>query len=203
MKGQEKMVMKPTRRATVEFVGSRAWSMDRQRTQALFLVVLLSVLTGCSSNPKTIPFQNITHRQLYSLNEEDLKKVQFYISTDVVAQYQDTTGRKSVLVPRLTPGVVTAAGQNWVKVSFRKGGVDVPFVTDPNQYDGRYRLATEVVGSKDFKEVTEVPGNIFLYKGTPLRVVSGADALLLIDPESWKKVIEQRKVTEGRRVGGQ
>lgn len=203
MKVQGKKAIKLSRRRAVKFLGPWAWSMDQQRPQALFIVVLLSVLTGCSSISKTIPFRNITHRQLYSLNVEDLKKVQFYISTDVVAQYQDTTGKKSVLVTKLTPGVVTTAGQNWVKVSFRKGGANVPFVTDPNQDNGLYWLATEVEGSKDFKKVTEVPGHVFLYKGTPLRVVSGADALLLIDTESWEKIVESRKVTEGRRVGGQ
>lgn len=196
------MVIKLTRGQAVKFVGSRVWSTGLQRTQLLFLVGLLCLLTGCSSVPKAIPFQNITHRELYSLTEEDLKKVQFYISTDVVAQYQDATGGKSVLVSKLTPGVVTAAGQNWVKVSFREGGANVPFITDPKQHDGRYWLATEVKGSKEFKEVAEVPGHVFLYNGTPLRIVSGADALLLIDTESWKKVVESRKATEGRRVGG-
>jgi hypothetical protein len=99
----------------------------------------------------------------------------------------------------MTPGVATGAGPNWIKVSFREGGVDIPFVTDPNQYEGRYWIATEVEGSKDFKRIAEEKS--FLYKGIRYKVVSGADAVLLFDVEAWERVVETRKVTEGRQVG--
>jgi hypothetical protein len=181
-------------------VGSCIRSMHGQRTRGRLIVAFLSFLAGCSSSTP-IGFQNTSHRQVYSLNEEDLKKLQFYISADVVAQYQDGTGTKSLLVSRLTPGVVTGVGPNWLKVSFREGGADVPFVTDLNQYDGRYWIASEVEGSKDFKRVSEVPGKVFLYKGTRYTLVSGADANLLFDWDGWKRVVETRKATEGRRVG--
>ena len=149
-----------------------------------------------------IAFQNNSHRQLYSLNLEDLEKLQFYISRDVVAQYQDATGTKSLLVPRLTPGVATDAGPNWIKVSFREGGVDVPFIADPKEYDGRYWIATEVEGTKDFKKIADLPDKSILYKGTRYKLVSGSDAILLVDWDGWKSVVEGRKVTEGRRTGG-
>ena len=123
------------------------------------MAALLALLAGCSTPP--IAFQNNSHRQVYSLNVEDLQKLQFYISRDVVAQYQDATGTKSLLLTRLTPGVVTGAGPNWVRVSFKEGGVDVPFITDPNQYDGRYWIATEVEGTKDLKKIADLPTNLF------------------------------------------
>jgi hypothetical protein len=174
---------------------------ESTRTQRGWLIVaLLFLLAGCSSAPQ-IAFQNISHRQIYSLNLEDLEKLQFYISRDVVAQYQDATGTKSLLLARLTPGVATGAGPNWIKVSFREGGVDVPFITDPNQYDGRYWIATEVEGSKDFKRISELPDRSFLYKGLRYKVASGDDAILLFDWEGWKKLVETRKVTQGRQVG--
>ena len=194
--------MKPTLQRAFAFVGLWIHSMGWPRVQGWFVIVLLSVFAGCSSTPRTIPFRNITHRQIYSLDEGDLKKVQFYISTDVVAQSQNAKETKSFLVPRMTPGVVTAAGPNWIKVSFREGGVDVPFITDPKQNDGRYWIASENEGSKDFKRVSEIPGNVFLYKGIFFRLVSGADAYLVVDWDSWKEVVETRKVTEGRRVDG-
>jgi hypothetical protein len=201
MKDQKNLTTKPTLQLILAFAGAWTCFMDRQRTLGCLIVALLSVLAGCSSGPTTIPFLNNSHRQIYSLNEEDLKKVQFYVSTDVVAQVQDPMATQSFLVPRLTPGVVTAAGPNWIKVSFRTGGADVPFVADPNQNDSRYWIASEVEGGKDFKRVTEVPGRVFIYKGTPFTLVSGADALLLVDWEAWKELVETRKVTEGRRVG--
>lgn len=180
-----------------------AWvgSWMRRRNDPLFLsLTLLFLLAGCSSAPP-IAFQNTSHRQTYSLNLEDLEKLQFYISRDVVAQYQDATGTKSLLLARMTPGVATGAGPNWIKVSFREGGVEVPFVTDPNQYDGRYWIATGAETDKDFKRIAELPDKSFVHKGVRYKLVSGDDAILLFDWEGWKKVVETRKVTEGRKVG--
>ncbi|HEY7320222.1 MAG TPA: hypothetical protein VIE89_21845 [Candidatus Binatia bacterium] len=165
------------------------------------IAAVLLILFGCASAPP-VAFQNNSHRQTYSLNLEDLAKLQFYISRDVVAQYQDATGTKSLLLARMTPGVATGAGPNWIKVSFREGGVDVPFVTDPNQYDGRYWIATEVEGTHDFKKIADLPEKFFVYKGVRYQLVSGSDAILLMDWDGWKKVVETRKVTEGRRTGG-
>ena len=164
------------------------------------MIAVIFLLAGCSS-ARPIPFQNTSHREIYSLNLGDLEKLQFYISGDIVAQYQDATGTKSLLLPGLTPGVATGAGPNWIKVSFRQGGVDVPFVTDPNQYDGRYWIATEVEGDKEFKKISDMPEQSFLYKGVRYKVVSGADAILLFDWDGWQRLVEKRKVTEGRRVG--
>lgn len=200
MKVHKKLGVQLTPHLAFAFVGLRTCSNDWQKAQGCFVGALFFLLAGCSSGPTTWPFLNNTHRQAYSLNEEDLKKVQFYVSTDVVAQVQDPMATQSFLVPRLTPGVVTAAGPYWIKVSFRAGGADVPFVADPNQNDSRYWIASEVEGGRDFKRVTEVPGRVFIYKGTPFTLVSGADAMLLVDLDSWEKVAETRKVTEGRRV---
>jgi hypothetical protein len=164
-------------------------------------MALLCLFVGCASGPKTISFQHNYHRQDWSFNEEDLKKLQFYISTDIVARYKDTTGTKSLLVPGLTPVVVTAAGPNWLKVNFREGGVNVPFVTDPNHYNALYWIATEVEGSKEIKRISELPEKFFLHKGIRYQLVSGSDAYLLVDWPGWERLAETRKVTEGRRVG--
>jgi len=174
----------------------------RRRTNRGFLMVALSfLLASCSSSPP-IAFQNTSHRQIYSLTLEDLEKLQFYVSTNVVAQYQDPAGEtKSLLLPKLTPGVVTGAGPNWLKVSFREGGADVPFLTDLTQYDPRYFIASEVEGSNDFKRITNLRGESFIYKGTRYSLVSGDDAYLLFDWEGWKKIVETRVATPGREVG--
>jgi hypothetical protein len=164
------------------------------------MFVVMFLLAACASAPPT-PFQNNSHRQTYSLNLEDLAKLQFFVSSDVVAQYQDASGTKSLLLARLTPGVATGAGPNWIKVSFREGGVDVPFISDPNQYDGRYWIATEIEGEKQLKRIADLPDKSFFYTGARYKVVSGADAILLFDWDGWKKVVDTRKTTEGRRVG--
>lgn len=183
------------------FNGSCTRFMRGRGIHGWLIAAVFSLLVGCSSAPP-IAFQNNSHRQTYSLNLQDLEKLQFYISTDVVAQYQDATGTKSLLLPKMTPGVATGAGPNWIKVSFREGGVDLPFIADPKEYDGRYWIATEVEGTKDFKRIANLPEQSFVYKGVRYQMVSGSEAILLMDWEGWKRVVETRKVTEGRRTGG-
>lgn len=200
MKVQKKPGMPPTAQPALVFVSSRTCSSDWQNVRGCLVVALFFLLVGCSSDPTTFPFLNNTHRQAYSLNEADLRKVQFYVSTEIMAQVQNPGATQAFLIPRMTPGVVTSAGPNWLKVSFRQGGADVPFVADPNQNDSRYYIASEVEGGRSFKRVSEVPGRVFIYKGTPLTLVYGADAMLLLDWDSWEKVVETRKVTGGRRV---
>lgn len=180
-------------------VGSWRPPLTRQKLSWLTMMPIIFLLVGCSSAPP-IAFQNYSHRRVHSLRLEDLQQVQFYISNEVVARYQDASGTKSLLLPRLTQGVATSEGPNWIKVSFREGGVDVPFVTDPKQTDGRYYIATEVADSKEFKRISDIPTRSFLYKGVQYNVASGADALLLFDWQSWNRVVETRKTTEGRRV---
>jgi hypothetical protein len=197
---QKRLTISRTPELMYACVGSWIGSMRRPGNRGLLMVAIIFLLASClSTHP--MPFQNTSHRQVYSLNLEDLEKLQFYISGDVVARYQDDTGTKSLALTRLTPGVATGAGPNWIKVSFREGGVDVPFITDPNQYDGRYWIATEVEGSKDFKRISELPDRSFLYKGIRYKVVSGDDAILFFDWEGWKRLVGTRKVTEGRQVG--
>jgi hypothetical protein len=188
-------------RLTRAFIGAGTDVTGVPRIHGWLLVALFSLLVSCSSAPP-IAFQNNSHRQNYSLNLQDLEKLQFFISTDVVARYQDATGTKSLLLPRMTPGVATGAGPNWIKVSFREGGADIPFIADPNEYDGRYWIATEVEGTKDFKKIVGLPEQTFVYKGVRYQMVSGSEAILLVDWEGWKRVVETRKVSEGRRPGG-
>src|SRR5215468_8543045 len=196
---QKRLTISGTPELVSASVGSWTGSIRQRSNRGFLVVAIVFFLASCSSPP--IAFQNSSHRQTYSLNIEDLKKLQFYISTDVVAQYQDATGTRSLLLTKLTPGVATDAGPNWIKVNFREGGVDVPFIADPNQYDARYWIATEVEGSKDFKRIYDLSDRSFLYKGIRYKVVSGADAVLLFDWEGWKRVVETRKTTEGRQVG--
>jgi hypothetical protein len=200
MRIQKRLAITPTPELIYVDVGSRRNSIRKRSGRGFLMMAVIFLLASCSSTPP-IAFQNASHRQTYSLSLQDLEKLQFYISRDVVAQYQDATGTKSLLLTRMTPGVATGAGPNWIKVNFRDGGVDIPFITDPNQYDGRYWIATEIEGKEDFKKIADLPDKSFLYKGVRYKLVSGADAILLFDWEGWKKVVETRKVTKGRQVG--
>ena len=200
MQIKNSLLMSQSSEVTCRCVG--AWSDSIKKLTIGWLLILpgLVLLIGCSS-VRPIPFQNMSHRQIYSLKLEDLQKLQFYVSSDVVAQYQDATGIKSLLVPRLTPGVATGEGPNWIKVSFREGGIDVPFITDLNQPDGYYWIASEIDGGKEIKRIRDLPDKSIVHQGIRYKLASEDDVMLLVDWTTWNRVIETRKVTEGRRVG--
>ena len=178
------------------------YSMRGRTIEGMILTIFVLLAVSCSSAPRTIGFLHNYHRQVYSFTEGELKELQFYLSADVLAQYQDTTGTKSILLARLTPGVVTSAGPDWLKVSFREGGINVPFITDLSRNNDRYWLATAIKGEEDFKKIKELPERVFLHKGTRYKLAYGANAFLLVDWEGWKNLVETRKATGGRQVGG-
>jgi hypothetical protein len=92
---------------------------------------------------------------------------------------------------------VTGAGPNWLKVNSREGGVDVPFVTDPNRYNALYRIATEVEGSKEFKKISELPEKVFLRTGTRYQLVSDPMPSCWWTGKAGKGWPRQQRVTEG------
>ncbi len=200
--------------------------MHGPRILAWLGVLPIFLLFGCNPLPPLqhhrTPFLHMAHRQNYSLTAQELRDLQLYISTTVLAQYEGATGKKSVKVSQGTPGVVTDAGPDWLKVSFREGGIDVPFIidrTDRSRKDSRYFratkeglvevegskdsqywLATEVEGKNGFYMIKELPEKIFLYEGTRYSLVTGARAYLIADSEGLDKLVKSRKATEGRRV---
>ncbi len=174
--------------------------MRERKTRGWLLVILFSLLVGCATKPSQAWFLQ-RYRENYTLNKQELQNMQFFISTNVLAQYEDTAGKKSVLVTKGTPGVVTDVGPNWLKVSFRQGGIDIPFVTAQEMKGGRYWIATEVEGKEGFKEIRKLPEKVFLHEGTRYRLSNGMDAYLLVDREGLDKVVQTRKATKGRRVG--
>jgi hypothetical protein len=95
----------------------------------------------------------------------------------------------------LTPGVATAEGPNWIKVSFREGGVDVPFVTDLQLPDGRYWIASEIAGGKEIKKIVDLPEKSFFHNGVRYNGRRG-DA---VDWETWNAVIGHAKPPKGVR----
>ena len=123
-----------------------------------------------------------SHRQNYSLNLQDLEKLQFFISTDVVARYQDATGTKSLLLPRMTPGVATGAGPNWIKVSFREEVPTFPLSpTRTSTMDG-IGLPLKSKGPRISKKLSVSPSKLLFTKELGA-MVSGSEAILLVDWE--------------------
>ena len=173
--------------------------MSSYRKRIWITTVLLLLLVSCATSSKEI-FLNRTYRENLSLEEQELKTLQFFISTSVYVQYDSPTGKKTILLPEETPGVVTSVGPDWLKVSFRKGGADVPFIVNKSaQYD-LYYVATEVPGKTGFHMLKDLPEKIFYYEGTAYRVISGDKAHLMVDSKGMQKLLKKRVPTGGRRV---
>jgi hypothetical protein len=172
--------------------------MGRYQKPAWIVVISLLVLLSCASSHRQT-FLNRTHRVNLSLEDEELKQLQLYISTSVLAQYDGPSGQQSIFVPDNTPGVVTAVGPDWLQVSFREGGADVPFVVDPRDQYGGYYVATELPGQAGFHLLKDLPRKVFYDNGTPYSVIYGDEARLLVDDQELQTLLENRIPTTGRR----
>jgi hypothetical protein len=175
----------------------------RRTTTALALLVLL-LSTACAT-PKQV-FMHRWHRQDFAMTDEELKSVQFYISAQVLAQSlaPELRGKPEgiVIVPEETPGVVTEAGPDWLRVSFAKGGRGVPFVTVVTRSgDSAYWLATEVKGEEGFRRLRDLPEKILRVGDVEFQLVHGVNARLLIDGKDLDRLINTRTHIPGRPRG--
>jgi hypothetical protein len=161
--------------------------------------ILVGVLLGACVTPKE-PFTHTSHRRNYSIEDQELKEIQFYLSTEVLAKdtSKGDTAEGVLIVPEEIPGVVTEVGPNWIRVSFEKGGSGVPFLAALDQKDDGYWLATEVEGQQGFHKVQELAEKILLVQGTRYKLVYGANAYLVFNRRDLDKLIERRRHLKGR-----
>ena len=96
--------------------------------------------------------------------------------------------------------VVTAVGPDWLKVSFREGGADVPFVVDSQGEYDVYSVATELPGQAGFHMIKNLPQKVFYYNGTPYQVMYGDKAFLQVEEKELQKLLKKRIPTKGRRT---
>jgi len=175
---------------------------------SLATTLLVLGLCGCSAVSKE-RFSHRFHRLQYRLTDEEVKGLQFYISSRILAQVKSSpdvkvpTSGSVIVVPKDTPGVATQVGRDWIRVIFREGASGVVFFTDTtatNDIYLLYSLATDVEGSDIVQKVADVPGNVLLHEGTPYTVVEGYDSLLMVDVEQLQELIDKRKIGEGVEI---
>lgn len=123
----------------------------------LLLIMGVMLLSGCMAHRLT-DFTDQIRRGEYQLSDEELQRIQFYTSHELIltAVDEDTEDpargifRRSVLDTRLidqvvirrhTRGVVVAAGERWLDVSFQEGD-SLRFTLMPS---GRYLLNASTV----------------------------------------------------------
>ncbi|MCH6562792.1 MAG: hypothetical protein IH800_10305 [Myxococcales bacterium] len=160
---------------------------------ALFAVLFVA---ACA-NPMP-SFLHTRHRENLSIDPQELKHLQFYISTQVLAKDLSTPGSEGVIiVPQLTRGMATEVGPSWLRVRFSEGGSGVVFVAVVTQGDSAYWLATEIEGQQGFHKLKDLPKKILLNQGTAYELIYGDNARLLISEKDLSKLIEQRRHLEG------
>jgi hypothetical protein len=178
--------------------------MPRRWTARSLVLLALLVSAGCAT--PTEPFFQRRHRETYALQDAELKRVQFYISTEVLAKDLDPrasgTAAGVVILPEETPGVATEVGPNWIRVSFMEGGSGAPFVAMVGQSgDSAYWLATQVEGRSGYVPVKDLKEKVLRAGGRTFKLVYGSSARLLINSEDLQKLIETRSHIPGRTKG--
>jgi hypothetical protein len=171
---------------------------------AAALVVVSVALAGCATNRVAFT-QGI--RTQYDLGNEDLKNLQYYVSSDItlqrefrseegeVSQTHKLVAKESGLVDQViiragTPGIATQVEDTFLAVSFEPG-VSLMFGSPPTDWDPerRYKLLA--------KRWTPTFGEID-YGGKTFQAVEGSRAAYLEVPvEALDAVKRQKKVLPG------
>jgi hypothetical protein len=181
--------------------------MCSSRTLGLSLIILGTTLAGCSSHDfSRVNFLNQTHRQIYAIENWEFKKLQFYVSTEILAHAEDPVSGslpaadRVIVMQEETPGVVKEVGPDWLRVSFEKGGPGLFFLTDPRKDEDLYWLATRRAGRSGLYKVKNLVEKVVLHEGVRYRLINGADASLLVDGKSLRALIDSRTHVKGRKV---
>jgi hypothetical protein len=168
--------------------------------------IMMLILSSCSSNLR--PFTDQLYEKTY-WGEEDLKKIQFYLSDDIVL-YRELRGKRAdikegeiiiedgskvqkIVIPAETPGVFVFTPDNKrFAISFEQGS-DNYLMFGPNpKLDGRYTLlASEWKRNRGM--VTYGGRKFWADRRSAL-------SALLVDLKRFGKYEQEKKVIRGRRV---
>ena len=182
------------------------------RRNGLLVLALLAAfpaVSGCASH--RVAFTQHLRTQ-YDLTGEELKKLQYYLSSDVTLQrgFRSEEGKVSgshklvrkeeglveqVVVRAGTPGVATEVGDTHLAVSFEPGS-SLFFGSPPSDRDPdrKYKLSA--------KRWTEQYGEL-MYGGKEFYAVDGSgQAYLEVVLESLNAVEERKKVLPGMTLPG-
>jgi len=162
-----------------------------------WLLGIVFILGACSSTPTAFnpPFLHRTYRQSYAISPDELKKLQFYISGEVVAHRIDvgspTDTPGVVMVAAHTPGLVQESGSDWLRVAFTEGGEGLLFRLRADRSDSVYALAT-TTESGQIVLVSQLPEPVLITGGRRFKIVSGATAYLLVNTDDLTCLLESR-----------
>jgi hypothetical protein len=167
------------------------------------LVAFLScmALLGCAT-PNEL-FLDRAHRANFSLQLDELKSAQFYVSEEILAREVGPSGDLEgpdhvFVVPRGTRGVVTEAGPHWLRVSFGAGDGALFVANADAKTDSVYLLATDGEAGRAPVRVRDLPDKVLSVGGRRFRVITGSGASLLIDDDDLSRLVGTRYHAPGR-----
>lgn len=173
-----------------------------RRNRRLWILMLATLFaSACATPPQA--FLHRAHRQNYALQPAELRKAHYYVSDRILAHELSEDGTATrpdqvLMLERDTPGALTDAGPNWLRVSFGSGP-GVLFVALPEATpDSVYQLASDPEPGQEPRRVRDIPDRTAKVGGRRYKVISGSEARLLIDSEALTEMIEARPKAGGR-----
>lgn len=154
------------------------------RVTLLLFTLLGSLLSGCASY---VPFTHEVRSQ-HSLNEDDIRQLQFYLSHDITLRREvRTQGREivggelklmsgktveEIIIAARTPGIAVAVAPATIQVSFEEGTALTFTALDAAPIDGPLRI---VPAPKGFAEPPEAfPGDHGVVARDPFPDLTGS-----------------------------
>lgn len=172
-------------------------------TSWLVALLALGTVTGCAGQRPPV-FLHTTHRENYALQLEELRRVQFFVSEEVLAHELGEAGTLAgpdhvLLLERGTRGVATDAGPGWLRVSFDRGPGVLFLARAGAKPDSDYALATEGEPGEPVRRLQDLQARILRLGGRRFRIVHGASARLLVDADDLVELIDIRTRARGRK----
>jgi len=174
--------------------------MPRARALVGCLSVIALLAAGCITRTQT--FLQNGHRVTFALQDNELKQLQFYISTGVLARNLALADRAGgvIIVPEGTPGAVLEVGPTWVRVSFSEGGEGVYFTTvESRAGESAYWIATKDEQTGALRRLKDTDPKVIQTSAGTFELVQGSNARLLVDSGDLDRVVSSRSHLPGRR----
>ena len=169
----------------------------RRFSLGLALALGGALLVACAT-PKE-RFLHVAHRENFSLQDDEIRGLQFFISKEVLAKdaAAESSASGVLIVARDTPGRALDVGPDWIRVSFEEGGAGVYFAAQDNLGRTAYWLATRD-DSDDLRVLKDMNQKVIRVAERKFEIVYGGDAQLLVDGVALRKLIDTRARAKGR-----
>jgi hypothetical protein len=167
----------------------------------LVVVGCIALLGACAAPPETLLHR--AHREYYALQPAELERARYFVSERIVA-HELVDGSAATLPSQVlviepeTPGVVTAAGPDWLRVAFDRGPGVLFIARFEATADSWYQLASDPEPGQRPRRVRDSADSIARVGDRRYKVIFGAEARLMIDADALREMLETRPRARGR-----